>query len=292
MVERKNLDYVDIIGEMMEKFSLAEPRIEAEQNQKDFIMRRHNRFLRTYFVSTDYCCPPYCGQSDLDCYFIPDQGLADKFVRCGIKAERLAVTGIPFPKAFYASLDKREAKRQLGISLYTPHLLILGVGMGRETTRALIRRIAKRIQPNSCVSVICGGDQYLFHQLEREYAEHHGILVRSDAAKLAELMDSADLLLTRPNGGILSVAVQKRLPLLCFKQEFGCECQNLRYLTTKGVALTADTQKALAGLACTLLSDGSLLENMTENYRHILVDHHATESIVEYVARPPAEQKR
>ena len=37
VVERKNLDYVDIIGEMMEKFSLAEPRIEAEQNQKDFI---------------------------------------------------------------------------------------------------------------------------------------------------------------------------------------------------------------------------------------------------------------
>ena len=37
VLERKNLDYVDIIGEMMEKVSLAEPRIEAEQNQKDFI---------------------------------------------------------------------------------------------------------------------------------------------------------------------------------------------------------------------------------------------------------------
>ena len=254
------------------------------------VMRRHDRFLQTYFVSTDFCCPPCCGQSDLDRYFIPAQDLAGEFVRRGVSAERLAVTGIPVPKAYDGPADKREAKRRTGLSLYTPHLLILSAGMGREMVRALIRRIAKGIQPNSCVSVVCGGDQSLSHQLEREYAENHGIRVHSDTSDLPELMDGADLLLTRPEGGITTAAAQKRLPMVLVHSSSDHEWRNLRYFTAKGVALTADTPAALAKLACNLIFYDKSLENMAEKYP-CFPDRPAAEQIAAYVMETPTGRK-
>ena len=52
------------------------------------VLYRHNRFLHTYFVATDYTCSPSCAQSDLDVYFVPDSTLTEEFTRCGIPEEK------------------------------------------------------------------------------------------------------------------------------------------------------------------------------------------------------------
>lgn len=254
------------------------------------VMRRHNRFLRTYFVATDYTCSPSCGQSDLDRYFIPDASLADEFIRCGVRDQALIPSGIPIRKAFYHAAGKAEAKRRWGLNPAAPHLLVMCGSMGCGPISEIVRTMIESMRKDFCMTVVCGTNRRLRAQLCHIYAGNSNVKVRGFVKDIAGLMDSVDLFLTKPGGISITEAAQKRLPMLFVDAVAGCESYNMRYFTAKGVALTADTPKMLAKLACALLSDTDILANMAENYQHI-PDNTATETITEYVMAPPTAQR-
>lgn len=254
------------------------------------VMGRHNRFLRTYFVATDYTCSPSCAQSDLDAYFIPDAALADEFIRCGISSEKLIPTGIPIQKDFLQVNSKTEMKIRFGLHPYAPHLLVMGGSMGCGPMQYLVRQISKAMPKDCAVTVICGTNRKLRAQLDREYAEDHRVVIHGFVEDVPAMMDSADLFLTKPGGISVTEAAQKRLPMLFVDAVAGCETHNMRYFTQKGVAIAAENPKALAGLTYTLLSDQKLLDNMAENYGHI-PENNAAESIVQYVLTADAEKR-
>ena len=247
------------------------------------VMRRHNRFLRTCFVSADYTCPPGCGQSDLDVYFISDESLVNDFVRCGIGRDKVRVSGVPIQEQFRAPSDKKWAKQKLGLSLYTPHLLIMGENTDCGPIRDLVRRISRKIQTNSSVTVLCGADQDLYEQLKQRYREDSRIRVLTFVRNMAMLMDSADLLLTTPCGVVATQAVQKKLPMVFLPPVTWCERGNVRYFISEGIALSAETPKALADLACILLSDGERLTRMRKGCQN-QPDNTAAVKIAQYVA--------
>lgn len=255
------------------------------------VMGRHNRFLRTYFIATDYTCSPSCAQSDLDAYFIPDAALADEFIRCGISCKKLIPTGIPIQNDFLLVNSKTETKIRFGLHPYAPHLLVMGGSMGCGPMKYLVRQISRTMPKDCTVTVICGTNRKLRAKLDREYAEDHRVVICGFIEDVPAMMDSADLFLTKPGGISITEAAQKRLPMLLVDAVAGCESYNMRYFTTKGVALTADTPMALAKLACVLLSDQALLANMAEGYRNI-PENTAAKTIAEYIMRPYAEQKR
>lgn len=254
------------------------------------VMRQHNRFLRTYFVATDYTCYPSCERSDLDAYFIPDASLAGEFTRCGLQGKKLIPSGIPIRKEFYHSMSKPEAKRRLGLNPDTPHLLIMCGSMGCGPIKEIVRTITKSMHKDYCMTVICGTNRRLHTQLSRTYAGDPCVKVRGFVKDIAGLMDSVDLFLTKPGGISITEAAQKRLPMLFVDAVAGCEAYNMRYFTAKGVALTANTPKTLAQLACAILSDTGLLVNMAENYQHI-PDNTATKTIMEFVMNPCKAQR-
>lgn len=254
------------------------------------VMRRHNRFLHTYFVATDYTCSPSCGQSDLDAYFIPDTSLADEFVRCGVPGKKLVPSGIPIRKEFYHSVSKLEAKRRFGLAPDTPHLLVMCGSMGCGPIKEIARTMTRSMHKDYCMTVICGTNRRLHSQLSRVYAGDPCVKVRGFVKDIAELMDSVDLFLTKPGGISITEAAQKRLPMLFVDAVAGCESYNMRYFTAKGVALTANTPKTLAQLACAILSDPALPANMAENYQNI-PDNTAVKTITEFVMRPRAAQE-
>lgn len=253
------------------------------------VIRRHNRFLRTYFVATDYTCSPSCGQSDLDIYFTPDISLAGEFIRCGLQDKKLISSGIPIRKEFYHSMDKPDAKRRFGIKPDTPHLLIMCGSMGCGPIKKIVRTIMKSMCKNYHMTVICGTNRKLYNQLSRICTGKSGIKILGFTKDVAALMDSADLFLTKPGGISVTEAAQKRLPMVFVDAVAGCETYNMRYFTAKGVALAADTPKMLACLSCALLSRPELLTDMAENYQHIS-ENKAVQVITEYVMHSYATQ--
>ena len=255
------------------------------------VMRQHNRFLRTYFVATDYTCSPSCGQSDLDAYFIPDASLSCEFIRCGLQNKKLIPSGIPIRKEFYHSLTKSEAKRRLGLEPDIPHLLIMCGSMGCGPIREIVRTVVKSMDKAYYMTVICGTNRRLHTQLSRAYAGNPCVKVRGFVQNIAGLMDSADLFLTKPGGLSITEAAQKRLPMAFVDAVAGCEAYNMRYFTAKGVALTAGTLKTLAQLTCAILSDPELLIALAKNYQNI-PENTAAKMIADFVVTHSMKQRR
>lgn len=256
------------------------------------VMSRHNRFLRTYFVATDYTCSPSCAQSDLDAYFIPDAALTGEFIRCGISSEKLIPTGIPIREDFLHANNKEETKVRFGLHPYAPHLLIMGGSMGCGPMKYLVRQISKAMPKDCAVTVICGTNRKLRAQLERDYAEDHRVVIRGFVEDVPAMMDSADLFLTKPGGISVTEAAQKRLPMVFANAVAGCENYNMRFFVRKGVAVTAETPKELACLTATILADQRLLSNMVENYQRVAANTAAQAIAQEVICRSGRQGER
>ena len=75
------------------------------------------------------------------------------------------------------------------------------------------------------------------------------------------LLDSADLLLTKPGGLSTTEAAVKALPMVLVNAVAGCEEYNMNFFLGKGGASTADSTEKLAELCRTLMdTPGNLLE--------------------------------
>lgn len=254
------------------------------------VMLRHNRFLRTYFVTADYACPPQCRQSDLDAYFIPDECFVDDFIHSGIPSEKLMVSGIPIPKDFAPPADRGEAKRKLGMSIYTEHLLVVAGSRHCGPVEEVVRQLRSLLWNNARITVVCGRNIGLRSRLERWSQEDLRIRVQGAAPDLAALMDSADLLLTRAEGPLAALAAQKRLPMVFPAPAARHETGTMRYFTQKGVAISAEAPKALAALLHSLLSDQRLLGSMAEHYAGI-PENKAAEHIVRHILAVDEERR-
>lgn len=248
------------------------------------VLYRHNRFLHTYFVATDYTCSPSCAQSDLDVYFVPDSTLTEEFTRCGIPEEKLFPSGIPIRSAFLSTNDKAEMKQRFGLHPQEPHLLVMGGSMGCGPMGHLVQQISQAMPKSCSITVICGTNRRLKAQLEHRFSEDFRVTVRGFCDEVPELMDSADLFLTKPGGISVTEAAQKRLPMVFVNAVAGCEAYNMRFFTHKGVAISASSPRELARLTAAILSDQELLSQMAENYRGA-EDNTAAKAIAQEVIR-------
>ena len=230
------------------------------------ILRRHDTPLRTFFVATDYTCSPSSGESCLDTYFIPHESLMDDFALCGVPREKLVASGIPIRRAILHSADKAEAKRKIGIQPDQRHLLIMCGSMGCGPIKKLVKELSQTLPKNACISVICGTNHHLRKTLGRIYAKERRIEAYGFVSDISTMLDSADLFLTKPGGISITEAAQKRLPMAFVNAVAGCETYNMRFYMERGVAVTADTPKALASKASKLLSNNAMLESMRDNF--------------------------
>lgn len=249
------------------------------------ILNRHQPDLRTAFVATDYTCSPSCGQSRLDTYFIPDPSLVQEFIRCGIPGEKLVASGIPIRKEFFHAQEKALARQKTGLSPDCRHLLIMCGSMGCGPLRKLVAQIAADLPDNCCVSVICGTNRQLRTELEADHGRDPRIRIFGFVSGIPELMDSADLYLTKPGGLSTTEAACKHLPMVFVNAVAGCESHNLRFFLEKQMAVTADSTEALSALATSLLTDEAALADMAQRSANMFPQPPA-EHIVQCMLQP------
>lgn len=251
------------------------------------VLRAHGRFVKTGFVATDYTCSPGCAQSDLDIYFIPHNSLADAFIREGIPAEKLAVSGIPVRREFYAANeanDKNALKSRMQIGICERHAVMMCGSMGCGPIKQIVRELSALLPENCCLTVICGTNQKLREKLEEMFAGDQRIMVRGLVRHVAMWMDSADLFITKPGGISTTEAACKRLPMLFINAVDGCEAYNLRFFLRRGVASTASTPKELARQAVRLLTSSERLRQMASRYEDAEVIP-AARAITQYIVQ-------
>ena len=216
-------------------------------------IRRKN--IRTAFTATDYTCSPSVDQSALDCYFIPDKSLMNEFISKGIPENRLYPTGLPVRKEFFSSINKAEAKMELGICPDHKHLIIMCGSMGCGPMEKLAIKLSSLLTADQEASIICGSNNKLKAKLEKKLVKDSRFHIYGYVDNMHLFMDSADLYLTKPGGISVTEAAAKRLPMVFVNTVSGCEEYNCSFFTGCKGAVCKETVDDLANECLSLLAD-------------------------------------
>lgn len=225
----------------------------------------------TAFVATDYTCSPSVRECDMDVFFIPDASLTDDFVAKGVPKERIAATGLAVRAPFLTRLSREVACERCGLDPRERHVLMMCGSMGCGPMEELTRLLAEQLPENVALTVICGTNRELERKLNRRFAKWQNVRVLGFVKNVPELMDAADLYLTKPGGISVTEASAKGLPMVLINAVAGCEQYNLQYCLERGMARTADTPEQLSAMCAELLSDTEALACMRvqiERYAH------------------------
>ena len=216
------------------------------------------------FVATDYTCSPTVGSCTPDICVIPHQELAEEFIRCGMAAETLLPAGIPTRSVFRAPVDRAAARRELELPAEGRHVLLMSGSIGCGPMTELARRLDELLPEGDYATVLCGSNRQMLCALQMRS------LLRVQAvgftSRVAQYMDSADLLVSKPGGISITEAACKGVPMLLADLVGGCETRNQAFFAAHGWAERCDTG-AIADSTLSLLADNARRQALVEAQR-------------------------
>ena len=205
-------------------------------------------------VPTDYIVHDYWLDEKVDLYLVPsDQSRRDLLTR-GVEAGRIKVTGIPVHPDFAASLSRDVLRKKYRFSRPEPTVLIMGGGKGLGPLSQLIRALDRRSEYFQ-VAAVTGRNINLHTKLTRLRKKmNHHLRVFSFVDSIDELMELADLIVTKPGGLTTAEAMVKSLPMILVNPLPGQEALNARFLEDEGAAVLVDDCRQAARVVSDMLN--------------------------------------
>ncbi len=219
-------------------------------------------------VTTDLEVHHLWVQPPTERYFTATSIGREQLVAYGVPAGQIEASGIPLRPAFKCPPDRASARRELGLDLERPVVLLLGgkVGFGRGD-----RRLAELIQslPEVQMVAVAGGNRKLHRRLEAVARASRRVRVVGYTEEMAVFMAAADLAVTKPGGLTSSEAMACGLPLVIVDPIPGQETRNSDYLTAQGVAVRASDPRRLGTVVGGLLNDRGRLGELSAAARRL-----------------------
>jgi UDP-N-acetylglucosamine--N-acetylmuramyl-(pentapeptide) pyrophosphoryl-undecaprenol N-acetylglucosamine transferase len=201
------------------------------------------------------------------------------------RREKVVVTGYPVRREFY-SLDRAEARRELGLEPGEKTLLVFGGSRGsRSINQALVAALPELLPACQIVHVsgtldadwVVGATKKLPEELRVRY--HHYAYLQD----MAQAMVAADLAVARAGASTLGELPAARLPSLLVPYPYSGQHQNpnAAYLVRNGAAQVlpdADLKEKLVPMVLDLLDDTQALADMRES-AHAMARPDAAEAI-------------
>lgn len=167
-----------------------------------------------------------------DKLYVGSEEAKQKFISYGVMKDKILVTGIPIDMKFYRKkLLKKHARNLYGIDENKFTALLLGGGEGSEK----LIRIAKKLLKSKLdinIIAVCGRNKKMKEKLSK-----HPLKVFGYTDKIARIMDTADLAITKAGPGTIEECIAKRLPIIITEYMPGQERGNIRYAQSKTTAL-------------------------------------------------------
>lgn len=216
--------------------------------------------VRIAGVITDYTIHPYWDVTDLDYYIIPNEKLEYQAGIKGIKGKILPF-GIPILPKFSETENKKEAREKLGIPDKKTVLVMSGsMGFGK-VYKNLIRLDA--LKEDFQIITVCGNNKKLKEKIDKKgfkkIAINYGY-----TQNVSELMNTADIIITKPGGITVSEALSKKLPMILSDPIPGHEERNCEFLQNAGAAIRATETYRIDEALHLLLNDDDRRESMVK----------------------------
>ena len=244
-------------------------------------------------VLTDFVAHRYWAHEKVDLYIAPNDETKQTLLSQGVIAERVRVHGIPVGERFNQTADKAAVYKYVGLKAGLPVILVMGGSLGLGPMKSVIRKLDKLPQPFNIVAVT-GKNEELKERLERRGQKlRHPTKVFGFVENVHELMDVAEMVVTKPGGITTAECLVKRLPMIIINPIPGQEAKNTEFLLSQNVAVEAETASDVMLFVDEFLRNPAKLHRMRDAARAFgrpQAALHAAQDILELIAakREPA----
>lgn len=246
------------------------------------IKRKENLSTPLVAVITDYIAHRYWIHDEVDMYITANQFTKHYLRIYGVDENKVKSLGIPIRCAFKNSLDTRAILHKLQLSQELPIVLVMGGGQGFGPIKEIIRSLDK-CQMKMQILVVAGLNQRLKKEIDKLALSCKNI-IRSFGyvENIHELMEIADILVTKPGGITCSEAIAKKLPMIIVNPIPGQEERNSQFLTQHDIAIRIDEEKAVGSAVESLLNDQPRLMRLRQTMAQFAKEN-ASELIVKAI---------
>lgn len=244
--------------------------------------RRFGKSLPHFFIATDYTCSPGAGDAEADAWLIPDEGLTEEFVQCGVPRERVFATGIPIRRVFTQGLDKTQMREGLGLPTEGRIVLMCCGSIGCGKMNRIVPEFARALPSDCTLVVICGNNEKLYEQLTEDATPR--VVPVGFTDKIAHYMAASDVCLSKPGGLSTTELLAIGVPSVLVLVVPGCESRNMAFITGKELALGTEDWESAVTRALMLLDDPAKMAEMCRRLREYDGGHGA-ENIVDFIRK-------
>ncbi|WP_037325647.1 glycosyltransferase [Anaerovibrio sp. RM50] len=215
--------------------------------------------ITDYSVHQMWVCPK------LNHYFVAIDSMRDQLVEFGISKDIIHVSGIPVSQPFCHSYDKAQSRRELGLSMDMPVVMMMGGGLGLGGMDAAMDQLEK-IKEKLQLLVIAGRNEELKKKVEAlALKSHHNVIPWGYTDKVPVMMAASDVLITKPGALTLTEAMSLGLPMVLHEPIPGPETDNARFMSEGGMAIWLHSGDSLSKIIGDLLAHPEKLARMCQN---------------------------
>jgi len=191
-------------------------------------------------VLTDFVAHRYWAHDKVDLYIVPNDATKATLMSHGVEGSRIKVTGIPIRRRYAQTVSGQGAIERLGLRRDLPKILVMGGSLGLGPMKSVIRKLDKLPQPFDII-VVTGSNEQLKAQLQRRGRKlRHPTTILGFVENVHELMEIAEIIVTKPGGITTAEALVKQLPMIIINPIPGQEAKNTEFLLSHGVAVQAE----------------------------------------------------
>ena len=202
----------------------------------------------------------------------------------GVPAADTFVTGIPIPPVFSTPKDRSACIAKHGLVADRPIILQLSGGFGVGPIEKIFHGLLSVEQPIQLVT-ITGRNEKLKELLSKiKPPDRHKIKVIGFTKEIDELMQAADLVVSKPGGLTTSEVLARGAVMVIVNPIPGQESRNSDYLLENGAAIKANNIATLGFKVNALLQDASRLDQLRANVRRIAKLHSAFDVVEKSLA--------
>ncbi len=220
-------------------------------------------------VLTDYIPHAYWIYDAVDYYIVPTEDIATILIKRGVPFTKVKPLGIPFSPKFDQERPKEELLNNYNLKNGIPTILIMGGGQGLGPIKEIVKSL-ERVKGEIQEIVVTGTNSRLYNVLKRKMRRYKKkILLFGYTHRINELMDLADIVISKPGGITTAEALSKSKPMIIIRPLPGQEANNTVYLTSVGAAIKVDNPKEAYLAVDELIRNPDKLSKLRESVKKI-----------------------
>lgn len=192
-----------------------------------------------------------------DLYIVASAEIKEALISKRIPADNISVS-VPVRRQFFSSYDRSKLRTELNVKPDETLLLFMGGGSGLLPSEDNFYEELQNL-PDTKSFLLTGSNSTLYNQLAK-YNQSPNITVLGFIENIAEYMQAADLLITKPGGITIYEALCSGLPLLIYRPVVGQEIENSRFINKNNLGIITHSTQELV----------ETLHNLTHNKGTVL----------------------